>query len=83
MKSLIINHYSDKKYTTTNIKCETLKLEIRAKMIVLTDNENVIFACKLNDFISLAVCEETTFINVPYGGGVIGLWNTLERKMEE
>ena len=68
MKELIINCYCDKKHTVINLKCETLKLEIRAKMIVLTDNENVIFACKLNDFISLAVCEELQTINVPYGG---------------
>ena len=68
MKELIINYYCDKKYTATSLKCKTLKLEIRAKMIVLTDNENVIFACKLNDFISLVVCEEMTPINVPYGG---------------
>lgn len=74
MKELIINYYCDKKHTATSLKCETLKLEIRAKMIVLTDNENVIFACKLNDFISLAVCGEVPTINLPpYGGGVIGL----------
>ena len=73
MKELIISYYSNKKQSSITLKCKTLKLEIRAKMIVLTDNENVIFACKLNDFISLAVCEEMTSINVPFGGGMIGL----------
>ena len=75
MKSLIINYYCDKKYAIANLKCETLKLEIRAKMIVLTDNENVVFACKLNDFISLEVFEELQIINPydGYDGGVIGL----------
>ena len=54
MKNLVIEHYVDKKIFTTCLQCATLKLEIRAKMIVLIDKDNVVFACKLTDFICLS-----------------------------
>lgn len=54
MKSLLINHYVDKKLISTLLSCDSLKLEIRAKMIILTDKDNVIFVCKIADFISLS-----------------------------
>lgn len=52
-KELLINHYVDKKLITSIIHCDSLKMEIRSKMLVLVDNENVVFACKIADFVSL------------------------------
>lgn len=53
MKTLMVNHYVEKKIQTSLVECETLKMEIRSKMIVLSDKDNVVFACKCSDFISL------------------------------
>lgn len=53
MKDLNIVHYVDKKLMTTTIQCDSVKLEIKSKMIVLTDKQNVVFVCKIIDFVSL------------------------------
>ena len=57
MNEVLVNHYVDKKLVTEDIPVNNLKLEIRAKMVVLTDDDNVVFACKLTDFISLHFCK--------------------------
>ena len=53
MKDLLINHYIDKKLVSSIVEANSVKLEIRAKMVVLIDKDTVVFACKISDFISM------------------------------
>ena len=51
---MIINHYIDKKITTSIIgNCEKPRLEVRSKMVVISDGEITKFACKTCDFVSM------------------------------